>query len=131
MRRPNTVIDELPSRGALLGIAAVWSDVHMRAYGDLEIAAYVAAGGGRDKAGAYGIQDEPFRPVAAIDWMLVQRHGAAAVDRSRTARRCGVPRPVAPRTGVVRGRASTGAGHAGIGVAGEGASGASGPSARG
>lgn len=53
--------------GAVEERAAVWSDVRMRAYGDQEIADYVAAGGGRDKAGAYGIQDEPFRPVAAID----------------------------------------------------------------
>jgi MAF protein len=44
----------------------VESDVRMRAYGDGEIEAYVAAGGGADKAGAYGIQDEPFRPVAAV-----------------------------------------------------------------
>ena len=51
--------------GAAEERAAVWSDVRMRAYGDREIAAYVASGGGLDKAGAYGIQDEPFRPVAA------------------------------------------------------------------
>lgn len=42
------------------------SEVTMRDYGDHEIDAYVAAGGGLDKAGAYGIQDEPFRPVASI-----------------------------------------------------------------
>ena len=43
------------------------SVVRMRAYSAAEIDAYVAAGGGQDKAGAYGIQDEPFRPVAAIE----------------------------------------------------------------
>lgn len=43
-----------------------WSTVRMRAYGPAEIDAYVTGGGGADKAGAYGIQDEPFRPVAAI-----------------------------------------------------------------
>lgn len=53
--------------GAAEERAAEWSAVRMRAYRDEEIAAYVAAGGGLDKAGAYGIQDEPFRPVAAID----------------------------------------------------------------
>jgi len=46
--------------------AAVESEVLMRAYGDAEIDAYVSAGGGHDKAGAYGIQDEPFAPVEAI-----------------------------------------------------------------
>jgi MAF protein len=43
------------------------SVVRMRAYSGAEIDAYVAAGGGQDKAGAYGIQDEPFRPVEAIE----------------------------------------------------------------
>jgi septum formation protein len=43
------------------------SVVRMRAYSAAEIDAYVAAGGGRDKAGAYGIQDEPFRPVETIE----------------------------------------------------------------
>ncbi|HWP67380.1 MAG TPA: Maf family nucleotide pyrophosphatase [Candidatus Limnocylindria bacterium] len=46
--------------------AVVESEVRMRAYRDEEIEAYVAAGGGLDKAGAYGIQDEPLRPVEAI-----------------------------------------------------------------
>ena len=47
--------------------AAYRSTVRMRAYGAEEIDAYVLGGGGIDKAGAYGIQDEPFRPVEAID----------------------------------------------------------------
>jgi septum formation protein len=47
--------------------AAIESQVRMRAYTDDEIAAYVAEGGGRDKAGAYGIQDEPFVPVETIE----------------------------------------------------------------
>jgi septum formation protein len=46
--------------------AVVESEVRMRAYGPEEMDAYVAAGGGLDKAGAYGIQDEPLRPVEAI-----------------------------------------------------------------
>jgi septum formation protein len=44
----------------------VESEVHMRAYRDDEIAAYVATGDGRDKAGGYAIQHETFRPVDAI-----------------------------------------------------------------
>jgi septum formation protein len=46
--------------------AVVESEVLMRAYGAEEVDAYLAAGGGLDKAGAYGIQDEPLRPVEAI-----------------------------------------------------------------
>ena len=46
--------------------AVVESEVRMRAYRAEEIDAYVAAGGGMDKAGAYGIQDEPLKPVASI-----------------------------------------------------------------
>jgi len=41
--------------------------VHMRHYTDAEIAAYVARREPLDKAGAYAIQDEQFRPVASYD----------------------------------------------------------------
>lgn len=37
--------------------------VPMRAYADEELEAYLNSGGHRDKAGAYGIQDNGFRPV--------------------------------------------------------------------
>ena len=47
--------------------AAIESEVRMRAYTDAESAAYVDGGGGRDKAGSYGIQDEPFVPVETIE----------------------------------------------------------------
>jgi len=46
--------------------AVVESEVRMRAYRHEEIDAYVEAGGGLDKAGAYGIQDEPLNPVESI-----------------------------------------------------------------
>jgi len=45
----------------------VTTAVRMRAYGDDEIAAYIARGEPFDKAGAYAIQDEAFRPVASFD----------------------------------------------------------------
>jgi septum formation protein len=41
--------------------------VRMRPYSEEEIAAYVARGEPFDKAGAYAIQDEAFRPVASYD----------------------------------------------------------------
>src|SRR5262249_22655201 len=43
------------------------STVRMRAYARREIDTYVATGAGLDKAGAYGIQDDGFRPVEAIE----------------------------------------------------------------
>ena len=43
------------------------STVRMRPYARREIEAYVATGAGLDKAGAYGIQDDRFRPVEAIE----------------------------------------------------------------
>jgi MAF protein len=46
--------------------AVVGSTVWMRAYGEDEIAAYVASGDPLDKAGAYAIQNEPFHPVARM-----------------------------------------------------------------
>ncbi len=41
--------------------------VAMRAFSEAEIEAYVATGDPLDKAGAYGIQNEAFRPVARIE----------------------------------------------------------------
>jgi len=45
----------------------VTTAVRMRPYGDNEIADYIARGEPFDKAGAYAIQDEAFRPVASFD----------------------------------------------------------------
>ncbi len=42
------------------------SHVRMREYSDEEITAYIAAGDAWDKAGAYGIQDTQFHPVAKV-----------------------------------------------------------------
>jgi MAF protein len=43
------------------------SKVWMRSYTDVEIEQYVASGSPLDKAGAYGIQDQPFAPVARLE----------------------------------------------------------------
>lgn len=46
--------------------AALTSHVELRAFADEEIAAYVASGDPLDKAGAYAVQNEQFRPVARL-----------------------------------------------------------------
>lgn len=43
------------------------TDVTMRPYSDAEIEEYIVGGSPMDKAGAYGIQDEPFAPAGEID----------------------------------------------------------------
>ena len=58
------------------GVSA--TDVTMRPYTDAEIEAYVETGDPLDKAGAYGIQDPQFAPVAVVGRLLFGRHGAAA-----------------------------------------------------
>jgi len=45
----------------------VTSTVHMRAYTDAEIEAYVRSRDPLDKAGAYAIQNSAFRPVVHVD----------------------------------------------------------------
>jgi MAF protein len=66
--RPHDVVTAVVVRAnGAVGHAVRRSTVRMRAYRDDEIAAYVATGCGLDKAGAYGIQDEPFRPVETIE----------------------------------------------------------------
>jgi septum formation protein len=58
------VVELSSGRTALhLNVTTVW----MRDYSDAEIDAYVATGDPLDKAGAYAIQHEGFRPVARID----------------------------------------------------------------
>ena len=76
--------------------AAVESRVRMRAYRDDEIAAYVASGHGRDKAGSYGIQDEPFVPVDAIDGCYCNVMGLPLWTSYRLLREAGCTAPRRP-----------------------------------
>lgn len=54
-------------QGARLWTQIATTTVRMRDYADAEIAAYVATGDPLDKAAAYAIQHNHFRPVAEID----------------------------------------------------------------
>jgi MAF protein len=65
--RPHTVITAV----ALDGQAGKWSgwsstDVQIRDLSDIEIVTYVSSGLPLDKAGSYGIQDQPFHPADLI-----------------------------------------------------------------
>jgi septum formation protein len=76
--------------------AAVESAVRMRPYGDAEIVAYVESGGGRDKAGSYGIQDEPFVPVEAIEGCYCNVMGLPLWTAYRLLREAGCTAPRKP-----------------------------------
>ena len=76
--------------------AAIESRVRMRSYGDAEIDAYVAGGGGRDKAGAYGIQDAPFLPVEAIEGCYCNVMGLPLWNAYRLLREAGCTAPRRP-----------------------------------
>jgi len=54
-------------QGEEVEVQVVTTRVWMRAYGEEELADYLASGQAQDKAGAYGIQDEPFSPVERIE----------------------------------------------------------------
>jgi septum formation protein len=82
--------------------AAVESQVRMRAYEDAEIDAYVATGGGRDKAGSYGIQDEPFVPVEAIEGCYCNVMGLPLWTAYRLLREAGCTAPRRPGDALAR-----------------------------
>ena len=67
--RPHTVITgvtALDSRSGRRDSAVSSTEVTMRPYSDAEISAYVATGEPMDKAGAYGVQDQRFRPAEEV-----------------------------------------------------------------
>jgi MAF protein len=82
--------------------AAVESEVRMRPYRRDEIAAYVASGGGRDKAGSYGIQDEPFVPVEAIEGCYCNVMGLPLWTAYRLLREAGCTAPRRPGDALAR-----------------------------
>ena len=61
-----TGIAALRVRDGLILTDVCVTDVPMRKYSDAEIDAYVASGDPLDKAGAYGIQNPQFQPVASM-----------------------------------------------------------------
>lgn len=65
--------------------------VHMRDYSEAEIEAYIASGDPLDKAGAYAIQNEVFRPVARIEGSYSNVVGLPLDDLAEALAALGVP----------------------------------------
>lgn len=82
--------------------ALVESTVCMRDYGESELEAYVAGGDGLDKAGAYGVQDEAFRPVAAVGGCWCNVMGLPLWTTYRLLRDAGLLAPRAPGIAYAR-----------------------------
>jgi septum formation protein len=74
--------------------AVVGSTVWMRPYGDDEIAAYVASGDPLDKAGAYGIQNAAFHPVARLRGCYASVMGLPLCQLADMLARAGIVPPV-------------------------------------
>ncbi|MCO6452519.1 MAG: septum formation protein Maf [Caldilineales bacterium] len=62
-----TAVAVASSRSAKIASAIHLSEVEMRDYTDAEIETYIASGDPLDKAGAYAIQNDEFRPVARFE----------------------------------------------------------------
>jgi len=69
----------------------VITDVPMRNYSDDEITQYIVSGDPMDKAGAYGIQNPAFQPVAQMDGCYASVMGLPLCSLSMLLRRMGIP----------------------------------------
>jgi septum formation protein len=81
----------------------VVTDVPMRAYTDAEIDAYIFTGDPLDKAGAYGIQNPSFQPVARMEGCYASVMGLPICSLTVLLRQLGVT----PRNDVARSCQST------------------------
>ena len=69
----------------------VVTDVPMRDYSDAEIERYIETGDPMDKAGAYGIQNPDFQPVARMEGCYASVMGLPLCSLSRLLRKAGLP----------------------------------------
>ena len=98
--RPHEVVTGLALVDAATGEiarSAVTSTVHMRRLGDDEIAAYVATGEPRDKAGAYAIQGTGSALISALDGCFTNVVGLPLCETATLLARLGVAIPAAWR----------------------------------
>jgi len=73
------------------------SRVRMREYSDQEIIAYIASGDAWDKAGAYGIQDAQFHPVAHVMGCYLNVVGLPPCTLLRLIHKMGIYPAIDPR----------------------------------
>jgi MAF protein len=87
-----------PSSTAITFITRLqYSQVWMRPYTEAEITAYVASGSPLDKAGAYGIQDNPFNPVERWQGCFASVMGLPLAELAQILAEIGIPLPaIAP-----------------------------------
>jgi septum formation protein len=74
----------------------VTTAVVMRPYSAADLAAYLSSGSPMDKAGAYGIQDEPFAPCERIDGCYLNVMGLPLCHVARALRAWGMALPHLP-----------------------------------
>lgn len=67
------------------------SDVRMRAYSDADMESYIASGDPLDKAGAYAIQHNGFRPVEGFGGCMASVMGLPLCHLARALRAAGLP----------------------------------------
>lgn len=77
--------------GGLRNNAVHTAHVTMRAYSDTDIDAYIATGDPFDKAGAYAIQDEVFRPVSGLDGCYLAVMGLSLCETVAGLAALGIP----------------------------------------
>jgi septum formation protein len=98
MHQVFTGIAVLRASDGWLWTEVVITDVPMRAYSDAEIERYIESGDPLDKAGAYGIQNPNFQPVASMDGCYASVMGLPLCHLTRLLRQAGVT----PRADVGR-----------------------------
>jgi predicted house-cleaning NTP pyrophosphatase (Maf/HAM1 superfamily) len=88
-----TAVSLLDGQSGELDTVIACSPVHMRNYGDEEIAAYIASGDPFDKAGAYGIQNADFHPAEGFDHCFANVMGLPLCHLARLMRQRGIEPP--------------------------------------
>ena len=91
-----TAVALRPPAEAPARIGSVLSRVRMRPYSAAEIDASIARGTPMDKAGAYAIQDERFRPVEALEGCYLNVVGLPLCEVARLLRASGSELPAPP-----------------------------------